>query len=141
MNLLSLVTLWLDNVCQIKTKVLQCRFQKFLWTEQGLISMALVVNFFGFRYCSIFVCIWQILFNYVLTRLKRFVSQFTSKLCNWLFFHLHLALHLCVVRFDVTGNLKNFLDFGGNLFSCENFLDFAIVALLFLFDKHCLIIE
>jgi len=28
MNLLNLVTSWIDNICQIKTKVLQCRFFK-----------------------------------------------------------------------------------------------------------------
>ena len=38
--------------------------------------------FFGFQYCSIFVFIWQILFNHRLTRFKRFISWFTDKLCN-----------------------------------------------------------
>jgi len=32
--------------------------------------------------CSTFVCIWQILFNYRVTRLKRFVSSIPTKLCN-----------------------------------------------------------
>ena len=41
---------------------------------------------FGFRYCSIFVFIWQILSNHKLTRIKRFVSWFTDKLCNWFLF-------------------------------------------------------
>ena len=34
------------------------------------------------KYCSIFVCIWQILFNYGLTRLKRFISQIKDKLSS-----------------------------------------------------------
>jgi len=34
------------------------------------------------RNSSTFVCIWQILSNHVLTRLKRFISQITDKLCN-----------------------------------------------------------
>jgi hypothetical protein len=33
-----------------------------------------------------FVVIWQNLFNYGLTRLKRFVPTFTDKLCNYLSF-------------------------------------------------------
>ena len=35
-----------------------------------------------FRYCSTFVCLWQILSNYGLTRIKRFVSRFPAKLCS-----------------------------------------------------------
>ena len=46
--------------------------------------------------------------NHGLIRLKRFISSFTAKLCNWLFFKLHLILHACVQKFDVTGNLENF---------------------------------
>ena len=38
--------------------------------------------FFEFRYCSTFVFIWQTLSNQGVTRLKRFVSWFTDKLCN-----------------------------------------------------------
>ena len=53
-----------------------------------------------------FVCD-KILFNYRLTRIKRFVSSFTSKLCNLSFyFRLYLMLHACVTKFDVTENLK-----------------------------------
>ena len=37
---------------------------------------------FGFRYNSTFVFISQILSNHELTRIKRFVSRFTDKLCN-----------------------------------------------------------
>jgi len=36
MNLLSLVTPWLDNVCQIKTKYYSSQKQKILRTKQGL---------------------------------------------------------------------------------------------------------
>jgi len=43
----------------------------------------LVSKFFEFyKYYSTFVFIWQLLFNYRLTRLKRFISRFTVKLCN-----------------------------------------------------------
>jgi len=35
MNLLNLVSPWLDNICQIKTKVLQCPKTQILETEQG----------------------------------------------------------------------------------------------------------
>ena len=42
-NLLSLVTPWLDNVCKIKTKMLQCVvFLKFFGTKQGLRASAMV---------------------------------------------------------------------------------------------------
>jgi hypothetical protein len=37
-------------------------------------------------FVAFFVVIWQKLSNYGLTRLKRFFSTFTDKLCNWLFF-------------------------------------------------------
>jgi hypothetical protein len=37
------------------------------------------LKFWKFCYCSIFVCIWQILSNHGLTG---FVSWFTIKLCN-----------------------------------------------------------
>jgi len=46
---------------------------------------------FDFRYCSIFVCIWQILSNHELTRLKRFVSYAIS-FC----FYIYLILYICV---------------------------------------------
>ena len=46
--------------------------------------------------------------NHKLIRLKRFISSFTAKLCNWLFFKLHLMLHACVQKFDVKENLRNF---------------------------------
>jgi hypothetical protein len=42
--------------------------------------------FFRKRTVAIFVVIWQNLSNYGLTRLKRFVSTFTYKLCNYLSF-------------------------------------------------------
>ena len=37
-----------------------------------------------------------------------FISSFTAKLCNWLFFKLHLMLHACIQKFDVMGNLEIF---------------------------------
>jgi len=41
------------------------------------------------------------MFNYKLIRFKRFVSLFTIKLCNELFFQLYLMLYAFVPRFDV----------------------------------------
>jgi len=35
-NLLTLVAPWLDNICQIKTKVLQCQNPKKFVSKQGL---------------------------------------------------------------------------------------------------------
>ena len=49
------------------------------YTEYGCIYL---VNFFGFGYYITFVCIWQLVSNYRLIRLKRFISSFTTKLCN-----------------------------------------------------------
>ena len=43
--------------------------------------------------------------------IKRFISQIIDKLCNWLFFYLYLMLHVCAVRFDVTGILKKIVKF------------------------------
>jgi len=51
-----------------------------------------------------------IMANYGLIKLKRFVSRFTTKLCN-LFFRLYLMLHTCVKKFDEM--YKKF--FGGKL--------------------------
>jgi len=44
--------------------------------------------------------------------------------------------HACDIRFDVTGNLENFL-----VFRCEIFLDFATVALSFVYGKYYLIMN
>ena len=41
-----------------------------------------------------------IMANHGLIRLKRFISWFTTKLCNS-FFHLYLMLHACIKRIDV----------------------------------------
>jgi hypothetical protein len=62
----------------------------------------------------LFVCIWQTLSNHGLTRLKTFVSTFTDKLYNYLFFYLHLMFHTCAGICNVTENLKNCLHFGVN---------------------------
>jgi hypothetical protein len=39
-------------------------------------------NFWGKVFVAFFVVIWQNFFNHGLTRLKRFISTFTDKLCN-----------------------------------------------------------
>jgi hypothetical protein len=49
---------------------------------QAPFRLQVFITFRTFWYCSAFVCIWQILSNYGLTRLKRFVSWCTIKLCN-----------------------------------------------------------
>ena len=46
--------------------------------------------------------------NYTLIRLKRFVSSFTVKLCNELFFQLHLILHAYVRIFNVMCTVEFF---------------------------------
>ena len=38
--------------------------------------------FFGFGYCSIFICIWQLVSNYGLIRIESFVSRFLTQLYN-----------------------------------------------------------
>jgi len=57
---------------------------------------------FGKHYCSIFVCIWQILSNHGVTRIIRFVSQITDKLCNqFLFLFIFNAPCMgCKIRCD-----------------------------------------
>ena len=49
--------------------------------KNGL-SACLVREFWEFGYYSTFVFIWQLVFNHGLIRLKTFVSQFPTKLCN-----------------------------------------------------------
>ena len=56
-----------------------------------------------------FVVTWQLMSNYKLIRLKKFVSYKIVKLCNWLFFQIYLILYTCVWRCDVTGTPENFL--------------------------------
>jgi len=51
---------------------------------RGLVWFAI---FFGFWYCSTFIVIRQLMSNYKLIRLERFVSSSTVKLCNELFFN------------------------------------------------------
>ena len=64
---------------------------------------------FGFWNCSTFVVIWQLISNHEQIKLKRFVSLFTLKLCNKLFFQLHLMLYTYVRRFDVMDTVWKFL--------------------------------
>jgi hypothetical protein len=66
------------------------------------------MKIFRFGYCSIFRFIWQFVSNHRLIRLKRFVSWFTTKLCNCFLFRLHLVLHTYTVRFDMTGTVVFF---------------------------------
>ena len=62
---------------------------------------------FLFHYCSTFACLWQILSNYGLTRIKRFVSRFTANCVISFCFHMYLMLHACAAKFDVREkNLK-----------------------------------
>ena len=58
---------------------------------------------------ELFVVIVQLIFNYGLIRLKIFVSSFIVKLCNQLFFQLHLILHAYIRRFDVISTVRKIL--------------------------------
>ena len=49
-------------------------------------------------------------------------------------------LHACAAKFDVIRNLKNFWKLT-RLFSSKFFLVFTSVALSFLFDNYCPIID
>ena len=53
-----------------------------IYGPQNLLRPCLVHKNFWFGYCSTFVFIWQTLSNHRVTRLKRFISRFTDKLCN-----------------------------------------------------------
>jgi len=66
------------------------------WGE--LVSIFFLQN----GHCRIFFCIWQILSNYGLTRLKRFVSQITGKLYNYLFILsiFNTSYMCCKIRCD-----------------------------------------
>jgi len=55
-------------------------------------------------------------------------------------FYLYLMLHACAAKFDVIRNLKNFWKLT-RLFSSKFFLVFTSVALSFLFDNYCPIID
>jgi len=50
------------------------------WTPTSIRPCLLVGK--DFRYCSTFVCLWQILSNHRLIKVKRFISWFIGKLCN-----------------------------------------------------------
>ena len=51
-------------------------------SSNGHLGLVYFQIFLQNRNSSTFVCIWQILSNYGLTRLKRFVSSIPTKLCN-----------------------------------------------------------
>ena len=44
--------------------------------------------------------------NHGVIMLKKFVSQFTCKLCNWFFFHLHLMFNIYVQTFNMMEKLE-----------------------------------
>ena len=60
-----------------------------------------------FGYCSIFVFIWQIVFNHGLIGSKHSSRNFQPN-CAISFFRLHLMLHACIARFDVMGTIAFF---------------------------------
>ena len=64
-----------------------------------------------FRYCIIFVCMWQLLSNHRVTRLRRFVLQITSTISYFL--SIFNVPCMCT-RFNMTENLERFLDFEVN---------------------------
>ena len=68
---------------------------------------------FGFRYCSTFVCLWQILSNYELES-KDSSRDLQVNCAISFYFRLYLIFHASAERFDVTRNLENILVFGVN---------------------------
>jgi len=67
---------------------------------------------FWFWHCSTFVFIWQILFNYGVSRLKDSSHDLQIKYAISFYFYLYLMFHACAARFDLTENLEKFLVFG-----------------------------
>jgi len=91
------------------------------WVEKTVVleSFYLILVYFQFflqnRNSSTFVCIWQILSNYrLITRLKRLSRKLQINYVVSYFFYLYLVLHACAARFDVMGNVKNFVKYFGN---------------------------
>ena len=70
-------------------------------------------KFLAFGYCSTFVCIYKNcpIMDYL--GLKDSSRQLRANCAINYSFYLHLMLHACAVRFDVTENLENFLFLGG----------------------------
>ena len=65
-------------------------------------------NFLTFGYCSILFVFGK---NYSIMDylgLKDLSRQLRANCAISYSFYLHLMLHACAVRFDVTGNLENF---------------------------------
>jgi len=67
MNLLSIVTPWLDNVCQIKTKCYSSKNKKILRTKQGLNLFTTSSDAFIYHQCeySFFLEQWHALSAYM----------------------------------------------------------------------------
>jgi len=60
MNLLSLITLWLDNVYQIKRKYYSSPKPKFLQTKQGLKSIEFLIKKIFQQASSVIIIIKQL---------------------------------------------------------------------------------
>ena len=63
---------------------------------------------FVFGIVALFVVIWQLMSNYELIRFKNPSHHLQLNCIISCFFQLHLMLHACVRRFDVTGIVGNF---------------------------------
>ena len=63
------------------------------------------------RNSSTFVCIWQILSNHELTRLKRFVSSIPTKLCNYFLFSSIFNTSCMRLKIWCDGESKKFCKF------------------------------
>ena len=68
-----------------------------------------MVKIFGFRYCSTFVVIWQLMSNHGLIRLKNLSRHLQLSCVISYFFQLHLMLHANIWRFDVMDTVWKFL--------------------------------
>ena len=90
----------------------------------SIIARVQLPEIWNFGQCSTFVFIWQLVFNHGLIRLKTFVSQFPTKLCNQFFFRLYLMLHARIARFDVMTTVALFRNLGWELNTRIKFYNF-----------------
>jgi len=85
---------------------------------------------FGFWRYSIFIFIWQTLSNYGVTRLKRFVSRFTCKLCNYFLFSFIFNTPCMCRKIWCDGE-------SWKVFGFRNELNKALICLYFHIEASC----
>jgi hypothetical protein len=74
---------------------------------RGVFRLQVCITFGTFWYCSTFVCIWQILSNYGLTRLKNSSRDVQLNCVISYFFYIHLLLHIYVTKLIWWREYKN----------------------------------